>query len=285
MSELEFLKRCATREMSTADQLRMGGLEKSYIQDIEEINFRRSVSIPVHFIHLTKEDAGAINQDIRNAQIQVMNNAFQPSGVSFFEEQNENLNREDFFEMRHGSAVERACKTLFQHIDPYRVLKFYTADLGKNTFGWASFPYEMDGDPVMDGIVVSFDTLPGGSRERFNLGKTAVHEAGHWLGLYHTFQGGCNRAGDEIDDTPSHSGPNKGKPDPNKRWNLCSSEPEAAKCPVHNYMNYVDDEWMKEFTQGQIRRIWTQLRMFRPELLNSSQRVLETHSSIERVIW
>ncbi len=41
---------------------------------------------------------------------------------------------------------------------------------------------------ILDGLVISPATLPGGALAGYNLGYTVVHETGHWLLLSHTFQ-------------------------------------------------------------------------------------------------
>ena len=80
---------------------------------------------------------------------------------------------------------------------------------------------------------------------------TAVHEIGHWCGLYHTFQGGCEAPGDDVTDTPFEEGPAAGCP-----IDQPSSCPgETRFNPVENYMDYSDDAYMKHFTPQQIQRV------------------------------
>ena len=138
----------------------------------------------------------------------------------------------------------------------------------------------------MDGVVMLDGTLPDGDMPPYNLGLTAVHEVGHWLGLFHTFQGGCFPPGDEVTDTPAHAAPNYDKPaDADQPHNLCPNEPAEALCPIHNYMNYVDDDWMNEFTPGQIERVWAQVGMFRSQLLSGGATAFAENALAAPVSW
>ena len=119
--------------------------------------------------------------------------------------------------------------------------------------GWAYFPSitEQPGNSYLDGIVVDWESMLGTSTRyagRYDQGETATHEAGHWLHLHHTFNGGCNNWGDYVADTPPQRVPTSGCP---IGQDTC---PEPGLDPIHNYMDYSYDTCYTEFTQGQALR-------------------------------
>ncbi len=97
----------------------------------------------------------------------------------------------------------------------------------------------------------------------FDQGRTTTHEVGHYLGLEHTFSGGCAPVlacytnGDLICDTNPEGSPTFGCTDSNS----CSS-PD----PIQNYLDYSDDLCMEEFTPEQARRMRCSLENYRPDL-------------------
>lgn len=119
--------------------------------------------------------------------------------------------------------------------------------------GYAQFP---TGRPETDGVVIlhrAFGTT-GSAAAPFNLGRTATHEVGHWLNLYHIWGGGdlpsCNDT-DSVEDTPNQFGPNFNKP--TFPHISCNNGPNGDM--FMNYMDYVDDDSMFMFTAQQVARM------------------------------
>ncbi len=126
-----------------------------------------------------------------------------------------------------------------------------------NYLGIATFPGDYPRNGKADGIRVHWDSLPGGGIANYNLGETATHEAGHWLGLYHAFRGGCTPTNDEVADTPAQGSSSSGRPVGNDTCDLPGLD------PIHNHMDYSYGSCYTEFTTGQSDRMastWTAYR-------------------------
>lgn len=110
------------------------------------------------------------------------------------------------------------------------------------------------------GTMIGLDTMPGGSMEKYNLGNTLVHETGHFLGLYHTFQDGCYGNNDGFDDTPAEMQPYFGCPTKGLSKPLGCKAGEVA--PVHNFMDYEDDKCMCHFTNEQVSKMKSNIPLY-----------------------
>jgi hypothetical protein len=117
--------------------------------------------------------------------------------------------------------------------------------------GIATFPWDYGSQGDIDGIRVLWSSLPGGTETNYNLGETATHEAGHWFGLFHVFQGGCkeSQGGDGVADTPAQSVATNGCPEGQ------DSCPTEGLDSIHNYMDYSYDSCYNQFTLGQSTRM------------------------------
>lgn len=234
---------------------------------------RVTVEVVAHVITNTA-GAGAVTDRQIARQINVLNQAFSgrtsPSSprtlFSFrLKETNRVVNNDWYAWSLYDDDDDQVAKTEL-HQGGKETLNLYFANLADNLLGYATFPNPYEGD--LDGVVLLNQTVPGGSAAPYNLGETATHEVGHWLGLYHTFQGSCGALGDQVSDTPEHvddsnvNGGNVYSCD-DATLDSCASRP--GRDPIYNFMNYVEDSCMNRFTPGQAQRMALQWYSYRDD--------------------
>lgn len=214
--------------------------------------------IPVWFHVITDSNGnGGATSGMVTQQLNVLNDAFAGStsssavdtGFSFVEAGRTTTANNSWYTVGYGSAAEQQMKAALRRGGP-ETLNVYIANIGGGLLGWATFPTDYASNPTNDGVVVLTGSLPGGNASPYNEGDTGTHEVGHWLGLYHTFQGGCNGNGDFVDDTPAERSPAYGCPVGRDSCKRRNTDPD----PIFNFMDYTDDSCMDRFSAGQAER-------------------------------
>ena len=172
--------------------------------------------------------------------------AFQLEGIDY------TANPDWFTRMALDFGVELAAKQALRRGGP-ETLNLYTVDGGLNLLGWAYYPTILGSSyAVLDGVVVDWRSLPGGTFAIYSEGDTATHEVGHWMGLYHTFEGACRNFNDGVADTPAEASPAFYCP---VGRDSCSQPSRPGLDPIYNFMDYTQDSCMYQFTLGQASRM------------------------------
>lgn len=255
--------RCGTIEPSALEMQRI----EEFVKRNGTVGLDGQVTIPVA-VHVIRRGTGLSNGDIPQSmiddQIDVLNDAF--SGVTggvntqfrFTLQSVDRTTNTTWYTAGPGTSAETQMKNAL-HVGSASTLNMYTSNPGGGLLGWATFPSSYGSAPLKDGVVLLYSSLPGGTAVPYNLGDTGTHEVGHWLGLYHTFQGGCSGNGDFVSDTAKEKSPAFGCP---TGRDTCRNRAPGVD-PITNFMDYTDDACMFLFTAGQSARMdaqWTQYR-------------------------
>jgi hypothetical protein len=217
------------------------------------------------FVHVvTNGDEGFVDEATIAEQMMVLNLAFagfygdeaDETGFQFDLRGITYTDNAAWFDAEPGAPEEFEMKAALKQGGATTLNIYLTNAAGQQLLGWAYSPkinvFHKKAQ-VLDGLVVNYLSLPGGPfGSAFSLGQTATHEAGHWLGLPHTFEQGCIGHGDYVDDTPAMLVPTSGCPEGK---DTC---PEAGLDPIHNFMDYSFDSCYEEFTAGQSDRMQKQ---------------------------
>jgi len=159
------------------------------------------------------------------------------------------------------------------HVGDYKTINLYIRNITDEEYGGTcSHPWLTKKDIpdktrrlALDGCVVATFSLPNSYHPFMNQGKTAVHEMGHWFGLWHPFENGGIWDGPNRPDACRLSNPDDNVTDTPKMLmagvGLCVETQNSCRepagqppiyDPVHNYMTYSSDACLDRFSDGQV---------------------------------
>ena len=154
--------------------------------------------------------------------------------------------------------------------DSNKYLNLWSCNFSGGLLGYAQFP---GGNQTTDGVALMFTTVGSidvpGTSASYGFGKTATHEVGHWLNLYHIWgddDPSCEGT-DQVWDTPNQTSSSSG----------CPTFPKTDACSAlspgimfMNYMDYTTDICLNMFTYGQKNRMIATLSNTRASIAGSN---------------
>mgnify|MGYP001215625486 CR=1 FL=1 len=260
---------CATPDPTVEQIIQSKAEVDEWLMQNENRNRNQVVVYVIWHVIYASDGTGNISDNRIIAQIEAMNQEFQNNNSNIFFSL-DSINRVENTEWFTGWAYfgdaldDEGMQEL--HYDPAHYLNIYSAQLYDSgagslvTLGYTAFPTNLSETSYMQGFTLDHRAVSGGLYGS----QSAVHEAGHYFGLYHTFQTNCLAPDDAVDDTPRN--------DENylQTCNIqdtCPNDP--GNDPVENHMNYSGDNCQDTFTPGQNDRMHAIIDLYHPSLLDN----------------
>ncbi len=251
-------KRCSVVDPTAEEQAKVQSQIDKLLLDPTFMLGKAANDVKISWHIVTSGSTGNVTDAQIASQLQVLNNAFLGTGFSFSTASIERVSNTQWFNGCYGSAERKMKNGLAD--SPATTLNVYTCNPSQGILGYATFPSSYAESSNMHGVVLLHSSLPGGSASPYNLGDTATHEVGHYLGLYHTFQGGCANPGDSVSDTAPEASAAFGCP---TGRDTCAGD---GTDPILNFMDYTDDSCMNQFSSAQTVRMTQQVATYKPSL-------------------
>jgi hypothetical protein len=241
--------------------------------DAKAPGFPAKVRLYFHVIQMPTGE-GYVTDDQIEEQVRVLNQAFKKLKITFELAGVKDMVRKQWFKKcfpvkNDGVTPNPAFYKMTRRlaVKPEKTVNIYTCRLpkmeSKQIAGFGVWPWLVGEESPYNAVLLHHLAMPFGMFP-VNEGDTAVHEIGHYFGLFHTFQNGCTPPGDAISDTPYEAEPAYGCP---VGRDTCPDAPGLD--PIHNYMDYSDDLCRDEFTKRQRNVMKQVLRTFRPKLIGN----------------
>jgi len=198
--------------------------------------------------------------------VEVLNEHYAPANIQFTLNRVDRYGNERWYHkvgVNNAEAYEMRSQT---HVGGAETLNIWTTGFSEVSWtgGYVSyFPWDIvDATKKDDGIVMRHDFFVDSGHPIFNDGKYLTHEVGHWVGLFHTFEGGpCNDYNDGVEDTPAQVSPTYIGDNSCVPVDTCPNQ--TGVDPITNFMDYSHPDCQSHFTDGQIDRMRTVLNYYR----------------------
>ena len=260
---------CATLDPTVTQIIESKAEVDEWIRQNGTRNRNQVIVYVIWHVIYASDGTGNISDNRIIAQIEAMNQEFANNNSNIFLSL-DSINRVENTEWFTGWAYfgdaldDVGMQELYY--DPAHYLNIYSAQLYDSgagslvTLGYTTFPTNLNETSYMQGFTVDHRAVTGGLYGS----QSAVHEAGHYFGLYHTFQTNCSAPDDAVDDTPRND---EDFLQTCNTQDTCPNDP--GNDPVENHMNYSGDNCQDTFTPGQNDRMHAIIDLYHPSLLDN----------------